>query len=130
MLFRSDKPAVKRIAERLKEKGIRPWLDVWALPPGQPWQPLLEEQIEHIRAAAVFIGSAGIASWQENEMRGFIEEFRKRQAPVIPVLLPDSPPNPHLPLFLRQMTWVDFRSQDPDPLNLLIWGITGKRPKD
>jgi len=46
------------------------------------------------------------------------------------VLLPGSPSVPRLPLFLRQMTWVDFRSEDPDPLQLLVWGITGERPKD
>ncbi len=125
-----DKPTVKQIAHRLKENGILPWLDVWELPPGQPWQPLLETQIEAIHAAAVFVGAAGVAPWQENEMRGFLEEFRNRDMPVIPVLLPGSPAAPRLPLFLRQMTWVDFRSQDPDPLQLLIWGITGERPKD
>ncbi len=125
-----DKPAVKAIAHRLKENGILPWLDVWELPPGQPWQPLLEMQIEAIHSAAVFVGSAGVAPWQENEMRGFLEEFRNRDMPVIPVLLPGSPSVPRLPLFLRQMTWVDFRSEDPDPLQLLVWGITGERPKD
>jgi hypothetical protein len=31
-------------------------------------------------------------------------------------------------LFLRGMTWVDFRAADPDPLAQLIWGITGQRP--
>ena len=44
-----DKPAVKRIAQRLKEAGILPWLDVWELPPGVPWQPLLEKQIDKAR---------------------------------------------------------------------------------
>ncbi len=34
---------------------------------------------------------------------------------------------PELPIFLREMTWVDFRSQEPVPLEQLIWGITGKR---
>jgi hypothetical protein len=25
------------------------------------------------------------------------------------------------------MTWVDFRKRDPDPMEQLIWGITGER---
>ena len=33
-----------------------------------------------------------------------------------------------LPIFLKAMTWVDFRRQEPDPLSRLIWGITGRRP--
>jgi len=26
------------------------------------------------------------------------------------------------------MTWVDFRKQEPDPMQRLLWGITGRRP--
>jgi len=50
-----DKASVKKIAEELKERGILPWLDEWELPPGRPWQPLLEKQIEKIKSAAVFV---------------------------------------------------------------------------
>ena len=125
-----DKPAVKRIAQRLKEAGLLPWLDVWELPPGQPWQWLLEQQIGSIRAAAVFVGSGGLGPWQEQELYGFLREFVGRKVPVIPVLLPDAPMKPELPIFLRAMTWVDFRADDPDPLAHLIWGITGQRPDD
>jgi formylglycine-generating enzyme required for sulfatase activity len=52
-----------------------------------------------------------------------------RNCPVIPVLLSDTPEKPQLPLFLRGLTWVDFRTSDPDPMNQLIWGITGKKPQ-
>ena len=114
----------------MKEAGILPWLDVWELPPGQPWQRLLEQQIGNIGAAAVFFGSAGIGPWQEEELYGFLREFKKRKVPVIPVLLPDAPLAPELPIFLSAMTWVDFRSDDPNPLESLIWGITGQRPGD
>jgi hypothetical protein len=31
-------------------------------------------------------------------------------------------------MFLSNHTWVDFRKSDPDPLEYLIWGITGKKP--
>ena len=51
----------------------------------------------------------------------------KRKCPVIPVILADAPQKPKLPLFLREMTWVDFRKNEPDPLQQLIWGITGKK---
>jgi hypothetical protein len=126
----ADKPAVKRIGQQLKEAGILPWLDVWELPPGQPWQPLLEQQIGCIKSAAVCFGSSGVGPWQEQEMYGFLREFVSRKTPVIPLLLPDAPHAPELPIFLRAMTWVDFRNGDPDPLEGLIWGITGQRPGD
>ena len=106
-----------------------PWLDEWELRPGFPWQRVLEEQIEHIKAAAVFIGKNGRGPWQDMELRAFIQQFVKRECPVIPVILPDYDLVPQLPPFLQGMTWVDFRKQDPDPMERLIWGITGERKK-
>jgi hypothetical protein len=126
----ADKPAVIRLAQRLKEAGLLVWLDIWELPPGRPWQPLLEEQIGNIKSSAVFVGSAGIGPWQEQEIYSFLREFVARKAPVIPVLLEDAPARPELPIFLQAMTWVDFRTTEPDPFGRLVWGITGRRPDD
>jgi hypothetical protein len=123
----ADKPAVKKIAQQLMASGVVPWLDEWELPPGRPWQPLLEQQIANIKSAAVFVGSAGIGPWQEQEINGFLRQFVRRSSPVIPVLLENAPATPTLPLFLEAMTWVDFRLADPDPLERLVWGITGTR---
>lgn len=123
-----DKPAVMEIGRRLMGRGVLPWLDQWELRPGTPWQRVLEEQITNIRAAAVFVSHEGIGPWQRQELDGFLREFNTRGCPVIPVMLPGAGGEPELPLFLRGMTWVDFRSADPDPLAQLIWGITGQRP--
>jgi hypothetical protein len=124
---REDKPIVKQIGEQLKDQGILPWLDEWELRPGLPWQQLLEEQIKQIKSTAVFVGKNGIGPWQEQELAAFLRAFVKRGCPVIPVLLQEAPKKPVLPLFLESMTWVDFRLRDPDPLQQLLWGITGRR---
>lgn len=124
----ADKPAVRAIARALRDRGILPWLDEIELPPGQPWQPLLERQLESIRSAAVCVGRAGVGPWQEQELYGFLREFVARRAPVIPVLLADAPVAPELPVFLRAMTYVDLRLQDVDAMDRLEWGITGIRP--
>ena len=124
-----DKAEVKKIGEWLKEKGILPWLDVWELRPGLPWQHLLEKQIGQIRSVAVSVGKDGIGPWEQMELEAFLREFVKRGCPVIPVLLPDAPKEPQLPIFLAGMTWVDFRKRDPDPIESLIWGITGERER-
>jgi hypothetical protein len=128
-----DKEAVIKIAEQLKDEyKIEPWLDEWELRPGLPWQPELEKQIAHIKSAAVFVGKSGIGPWQSREIYGFLSEFQERQCPVIPVLLPDAPQQPQLPIFLRGMTWVDFRQQKrvyTAPMDKLVWGITGKKPQ-
>lgn len=118
-----DKPEVRKIGEQLKEHGILPWLDEWELRPGLPWQRVLEQQIECIKTAAVFIGKDGIGPWQHQELDTFLREFVRRGCPVIPVLLSSAPQEPTLPLFLKAMTWVNFR--EPDPLQRLIWGIKG-----
>jgi hypothetical protein len=46
---------------------------------------------------------------------------------VIPVRLPGAE-CPTLPVFLDGMTWVDLSATDPDPLDQLEWGITGRHP--
>jgi formylglycine-generating enzyme required for sulfatase activity len=123
-----DKPQVKKIAEQLQQYDLKPWLDIWELPPGRSWQRLLEKQIEQISSAAVFVGEDGFGPWQKQELYAFLSEFVNRDCPVIPILLPNAPTKPELPVFLRQFTWVDFRKSDPDPMYQLRWGITGKKP--
>lgn len=123
-----DKLEVKEIGQLLKKRGIQPWLDEWELQPGLPWQDALEDQIPNIRSAAVFVGSNGTGPWQAMEIAAFLREFVKRKCPVIPILLGSASTAPHLPTFLRGMTWVDFRKREPDPLDQLIFGITGKKP--
>ncbi len=123
-----DKSVVKNIALQLKQRGLRPWLDEWHLRPGLPWQRALEQQIDSIGAAAVFVGPDGMGPWQQMEQEAFLREFDRRGCPVIPVILPGVQKQPDLPTFLKGMTWVDFRSSAPDPLDQLIWGITGVNP--
>ncbi len=122
-----DKTEVKVIGEELKAQGILPWLDEWEFRPGLPWQKTLENQVEHIKSAAVFIGPNGIGPWQDMELDAFLRIFVKRQAPVIPVILQGCQGVPKLPLFLEGMMWVDFRQSEPDPMEQLLWGITGKK---
>lgn len=121
-----DKPAVRQIAEVLKQRGLKVWLDEWELVPGRPWQEALEEIIQTTRTAAVLVGKDGLGPWEIPEMRGCLSEFVKRKLPVIPVLLPNASKQPDLPFFLKLFTWVDLRSGlTKDGLDQLEWGITG-----
>jgi hypothetical protein len=122
-----DKPAVQAIAERLKARGLRPWFDEWELRPGMSWQKALEDQIGTIKAAAVFVGTKGFGPWQDLEQQAFLRQFVARQCPVIPVILADCQGTPPLPVFLCGLHWVDFRRAEPDPLEQLVFGITGRR---
>jgi tetratricopeptide (TPR) repeat protein len=124
-----DKPLVEEIGEHLRARDLRVWLDKWELRPGFPWQEGIEEGVHQSRSGAVFVGPAGLGSWQEPEMRAFITRSRREKVPVIPVLLPGCPESPQLTLFLKAFTWVDLRDGiTEDGLALLIWGITGTKP--
>ncbi len=124
-----DKPEVMKIGQRLKDRGILPWLDEWNVRPGLSWLNEIEKQIPNIHSAAVFVGKNDIGPWQQREVYAFIQQFVIRDCPVIPVILPDCEHPPELPTLLGDLKWVDFRIDDPDPMSGLIWGITGDRPK-
>jgi GTPase SAR1 family protein len=120
-----DKPAVRELAQCLRARGLRPWLDERQLRPGEMWQPALEEVIAKIPAAAVIIGSE-IGPWQMQELAAFLRQRSRRRCAVVPVLLPGPHPE-NLPVFLDALTWVDLAATEPDPIDRLVWGITGEQ---
>ncbi len=124
-----DKAEVVAIANRLKEVGIRPWLDVWDAPPFISWQDELQEVILNIKSAAVFVGSTGIGPWEDIEIKALLPEFAKRKIRMGLVLLPKCSDEPDVPTFMNIFHRVDFRQLDPDPFDQLVWGITGNRPE-
>lgn len=126
----SDKKEIRAMSKKLETAGLRAWLDEEQIRPGQSWQAQLEHQIEAVKSAIVFVGTNGIGPWQNMELRAFLEEFARQAKPVIPVILPTCKSVPELPMFLRQIMWVDFRRgrSKQNPIKLLVWGITGKRP--
>jgi hypothetical protein len=126
-----EKQQVERIREQLKQQGILAWLDKYDFEPFRPWQDQLEEIIPQIKAVAVFIGSSGVGPWANIEMREFLVEFANRQLRMGLVILPDCPQEliNSVPRFIRSFHWVDFRQQEPDPMEQLIWGITGTKPE-
>lgn len=123
-----DSERVETIANQLKDNGLAPWLDKWELRPGLPWIPSWEEAIEKTKSAAIFFGKEGLAPWQQMGRFALLNELTERNCPVIPIFLETAPADLKLPLSLKVMPSVDFRKKDPDPLERLIWGITGEHP--
>jgi WD40 repeat protein len=122
-----DKEEVKAIGEQLKKRGILPWLDVWEIRPGTRWQKALAGNIKSIRSAAVFIGPKGPGPWQDLEVEALLQQLAKRGCPIMPVILQGRRGRPRLPTFLDLWHMIDMRQDDPDPLDQLIWGITGQK---
>ncbi|MGZ8219639.1 toll/interleukin-1 receptor domain-containing protein [Methylomagnum sp.] len=124
-----DKPAVRDLKAALEAYGLKIWYDEDELRPGVPWQELLESGIRDSASVAVVIGKDGLGPWEDEEMRAALDLAVKDKRPVIPVLLPDVPAVPSLPLFLSNRTWVDLRpALSAKNVGRLVWGITGIRP--
>jgi len=122
---------VSRLASVLEGRGLAVWYDAWHLAPGKPWQGELERIISRIGSALVLVGEDGVGPWQTLEMRSFLSESVRREIPVIPVLLPGTGSIPVLPLFLKELMWVDLRQGfRKSNIDRLIWGITGKKPNE
>jgi hypothetical protein len=124
-----DKREVKSIAAQLKRRGLLPWLDEEEIRPGDnTWHSKIQQDIELIGSCAVIVGRAGIGPWQRREIEAVLQLFVERKHAIIPVILPSCQSVPELPIFLRSFEWVDYRTLDPDRLEQLIWGISGRRP--
>ncbi|MCU0569254.1 MAG: TIR domain-containing protein, partial [Oculatellaceae cyanobacterium Prado106] len=126
-----DNAQIRAIAAQLKQRGISYWLDKEQLPPGTFWLETQQQDMSHIGAVAVFIGKHGIGKWQRLEISIFLQQFVAQNLPIIPVFLPDAPPETELMLFLKLFSWVDFRRTDSvaqctDSVDIdsLIHGIT------
>jgi hypothetical protein len=129
-----EKEEVARIRAQLQQWGIYGWLDKYDFEPMRPWADQLEEVLPQIQAAAIFIGASGVGPWANIEMREFLVEFGNRNLRIGLVLLPGCPDNldtlePPVPRFLKSFHWIDFRISDPNPINQLVWGITGHKPQ-
>ncbi len=122
-----DKPEVRKIADALEARGILPWLDEREIRPGELWQEALTKQIAKVKTMAVFLGDVPYDRYQKLEAQKFLSEFVNRGAAVIPLILRGAKSEPEVPEFLPLFQAVDFRKADPDPLEQLIWGITGDR---
>lgn len=123
-----DRSAAQLLARMLSDAGVRVWLDVSDLAGGQEWQHELERAIAEARSVAILLGNHGVTGWQKTEMQLALIQHRRRNCAIIPVLQPDSPHAPQLPMLLEPFQWVDFRGGfDPEGVQGLIRSILADR---
>ena len=126
-----DKPQVKIIADQLKQRGLKVWIDEEQIPPGRSFQDVIQQAIPNVKAAAIFLGCAGLGRWQTLELQTFTSRCVRYNIPVIPVLLPGVNKIPDDLLFLQELNWVNFIEgvKDSNALYRLEWGITQQKPQ-
>ncbi|ARV61587.1 hypothetical protein BZZ01_25810 [Nostocales cyanobacterium HT-58-2] len=125
----ADKPEVRAIANQLKERGIKIWLDEEQIPPGKSFQDEIQKAIPLVKSATIFIGLKGLGKWQTMEVRSLTRRCVEKGIPLIPVLLPGVTQFPENLVFLKEYTRVDFSKNidDIQALNNLVWGITATK---
>ena len=135
---RADSAAAETLRTRLREAGLSTFLDRYALPAGQPWQPWLEQHLGACRALSRSSGrtasGSGSSAKSRSDLSRQVSSAKAAEVfPVIPVLLPGLA-NDAVPIgrFLKLNTYVDFRAglDDIEALQRLIAGAQGKAIDD
>ena len=126
-----DKPQVRAIAKQLKRRSLKVWLDEEQIPPGRPFQDVIQQALQNVSCAAIFIGLEGLGRWQILESRSLLTRFVDADIPVIPVLLPGVEGIPEHLLFLQELNYVKFENgiDDFEALDKLESGIRQKPVK-
>ncbi len=130
----ADNPAVEHLARKLREEGLKPFLDKWHLIPGERWISGLTEALAQSSTLAVFIGpKSGGGAWRTREVESALARAAREDSfRVIPVILPggDERAVEEVSGFLDLHTWVDFRAglADEDAFRRLLAGIRGEAP--
>ena len=102
-----DKPRVRRLAERLRDAGLRVWFDEWQIKPGDDIYLAVERGLEASRVLLLFLSPAALESdWVGLERSTVLfRDPSNAGRRFIPVLLVDC----KLPDTLRRYKYVDFR---------------------
>jgi formylglycine-generating enzyme required for sulfatase activity len=126
----ADAAEVERLAQGLRAAGLKPFLAVWHLVAGKPWQEGLEEALEQSCCCAVLVGEEGLGLWQNEEMRVALDRHvRDEQYRVIPAILAGDGAAA-LTGFLGRQHAVVLRDDDPQRrLDVLLRAIVGANPE-
>jgi hypothetical protein len=113
-----DRATVHRIASRLREDGLRVWLDDWEILPGDYVPAKIEEGLERSRVLVLFISeSATNSDWAQLEAGTF--RFRdplNKQRRLIPVRLDES----RIRGSLAQIRFIDWHDNEINAYNNLL----------
>jgi len=105
-----DKAVVRAVAERLRQDGLKVWLDEWEIRPGDSIPAKIEEGLEHSRILVLCMSANAFgADWARLEAGTF--RFRdplNKERRFLPLRLDDAPIKGSLAQFL----YIDWRAAE------------------
>ncbi|MHB8744405.1 MAG: toll/interleukin-1 receptor domain-containing protein [Sulfuricaulis sp.] len=106
---RDDLEVARRLAHRMKDVGLSPWLDVDELVPGQVWKKTVLKALEESSVAVILVSKnhekGGFVREEMNAAMKLLQSNEANVVPIVPVRIDDSP----VPEQLAQIQWVDLR---------------------
>jgi TIR domain/WD domain, G-beta repeat len=113
-----DKPAVRELAERLKQDGLRVWLDEWVIQPGDSIPLKIEQGLKQSRTLILIMSQNAYASeWVTLERHTVLfRDPTNAERRFIPLRLDDA----EITDTLKQFAYVDWRQKAPDQYARLL----------
>ncbi|MGB9175866.1 MAG: TIR domain-containing protein, partial [Methanoregula sp.] len=113
-----DKLLVCRLAERLKEAGLRVWFDKWSIKPGDDIFLAIEGGLEASRVQVLCLSPAALGSdWVKLERSTVLfRDQTNADRRFVPLLLADCT----LPGTLQRYKYVDFRQETQEAFDELV----------
>ncbi|HXC71386.1 MAG TPA: TIR domain-containing protein [Pyrinomonadaceae bacterium] len=122
-----DKPRVRKLAERLKQAGLRVWFDEWNIKPGEIISLKVDEGLDQSRVLLLCISPNALASgWVALERSTAIHRDPSNESRrFIPLLLVDC----ELPDTLYRYKYVDFRKETKTAFAELVTACRPEAPE-
>ena len=104
-----DKPAVRELAERLKQDGLRVWFDEWVIQPGDLISLKIEQGLEQSRTLILVMSHNAFASeWVTLERHtALFRDPTNAERRFIPLRLDDA----EITDTLKQFAYIDWRQK-------------------
>jgi WD40 repeat protein len=119
-----DKPRVRKLAERLRDAGLRVWFDEWIIKPGDDIYLAIEHGLEEARVQVLCLSPEALGSdWVTLERSTVLfRDPSNAGRRFVPLLLA----NCTLPNTLRRYKYVDFRQETPNAFEELLAACQGE----
>jgi len=122
-----DKKTVHALAERLRGDGVRVWLDVWEIEPGDPISMKIQHGLEKSRTMVMCMSPDYFESeWGRLEHHSMLfRDPTNAQRRFLPLLIKDCQP----PDIIAQFAHIDWRTSSDDEYKTLLDACRTEEPQ-